>query len=249
MRHPDAQLRLPFTTPVPPPHSGGLSIGAGAARFVVHLVRMRRARRYIMRLRPDGALRITIPRGGSRAEALRFAERHLSWALRQRTRQRENVNDHEWDEGTRIMLDGTPQPIAIARADGEVVARLGRISALVAPGAGVRASLQRAMRTAASRELPAQLLALASAHGLTVRRVTVRDQRSRWGSCSRSGTIALNYRLLQMPPGVRRYILVHELAHLLHPNHSRRFWRCVESMDPGFRDSERWLKCEGQTLF
>ncbi|HTI37898.1 MAG TPA: SprT family zinc-dependent metalloprotease [Vicinamibacterales bacterium] len=248
MRQGDAQLRLPFTAVDPPP-SGGLSIGAGAARFVVHLVRMRRARRYVMRLRPDGALRITIPRGGSRAEALRFAERHLPWALRQRARQRENVTDHEWVDGTRVLLDGMPQPIVICRADGAVVARLGRISAVVAPDTTVRASLQRAIRTAAARELPVQLLALAAAHGFTVRRVTVRDQRSRWGSCSPSGTIALNYRLLLMPPEVRRYILVHELAHLLHPNHSRRFWACVESMDPGFRGSERWLKSQGQTLF
>jgi predicted metal-dependent hydrolase len=59
----------------------------------------------------------------------------------------------------------------------------------------------------------------------------------------------LNYRLIQMPPAVRRYILVHELAHLTHPNHSRRFWKRVESMDPEFRSAERWLKSAGQTLF
>src|SRR5690348_12000837 len=81
-----AQLRLPFGGTESAPHARELSIGSGASRFLVHLVRVPRAKRYVMRLRPDGALRVTIPRGGSRAEALRFAERHFSWALRQRQR-------------------------------------------------------------------------------------------------------------------------------------------------------------------
>jgi predicted metal-dependent hydrolase len=223
-----------------------LWLGSGAARFLVELVRMRRARRYIMRLRPDGALRVTIPRGGSRAEALRFAERHLAWAVRQRARQRATGADaRPWGDGTMVLLDGALERITIEGG----IARLGRISAGVSSGADVRAALQQAMRAAASRELPPELLSLAGAHGLSVCRVTIRDQRSRWGSCSRSGTIALNYRLIQMPPAVRRYILVHELAHLVHPNHSRRFWAFVESLDPDFRASERWLKSSGQTLF
>ena len=246
----DAQLRLPFTTTDAPPAPGELSVGSGPMRFLVHLVRMRRAKRYIMRVRPDGALRVTIPRGGSRAEALKFAERHLAWAVRQRTRLRVNgAETATWEHGTAVMLDGSLQRIEIEPDGDRAIARLGRISALIMRGADVRAALQRAMRAAAARDLPPELLALATDHGLTVRRVTIRDQRSRWGSCSRSGTIALNYRLIQMPPAVRRYILVHELAHLVHPNHSRRFWTFVERLDPAFRHAERWLKTSGQALF
>jgi predicted metal-dependent hydrolase len=107
----------------------------------------------------------------------------------------------------------------------------------------------RALRTRAAAELPPQLLALAATLGLTVARVTIRDQRSRWGSCSPKGHIALNFRLLLMPSDVREYVLVHELMHLKQPNHSRRFWRLVEGACPGFRDAERWLRKHGPSLF
>lgn len=244
----DAQLRLPFAAAEAPPARPELAVGSGTSRFLLHLVRFRRAKRYIMRIRPDGALRVTIPRGGSRGEAIRFAERHLAWAVRQRARLRARGVDQPWGEGTAVLLDGVPYRIEIERRPDGVHVRLGSISGSVGQDDDIRTALKRAMRAAAERQLPPALLALASEHGLTVRRVTIRDQRSRWGSCSRTGTIALNYRLIQMPPAVCRYILVHELAHLVHPNHSRRFWRFVESMDPAFRESERWLKRSGQTL-
>ena len=245
-----AQLRLPFGATESAPPARELSIGSGASRFVVHLVRMPRAKRYVMRLRPDGSLRVTIPRRGSRAEALRFAERHFPWALRQRARLQSRAGEPtSWTDGTLVLLDGTPERLTIVSTTDGLRATLGRVVTTVATGIDIRDAVRHAMRATAVRDLPPQLLALAAQYQLTVERVTVRDQRSRWGSCSRTGTIALNYRLIQMPPAVRRYILIHELAHLEHPNHSRRFWTFVESMDPGFRESERWLKSNGQTLF
>ena len=172
--------------------------------FRIHFVRMRRARRYVLRVRPDGDLRVTIPRGGSKADALRFFERHRAWAERQRAH----------------VLE-TRRPAAV----------------------------DRELRTKAAQELPPQLLALAAGHGLAVHRVTIRNQRSRWGSCSPRGHITLNFRLMLMPPDVREYILIHELMHLKQPNHSIRFWRLVEAACPGFRQAERWLKKHGPSLF
>ena len=106
-----------------------------------------------------------------------------------------------------------------------------------------------ALKAAAAAELPPQLRALAGRHGLEVKRVTIRNQRSRWGSCSSRGHITLNFRLMLMPPEVREYILIHELLHLKQANHSIRFWRLVEAACPGFRDAERWLKKHGPSLF
>ena len=165
---------------------------------------MRTARRYIMRVRPDGTLRVTIPRGGSRAEAQRFAERHRDWAVRQRSK-----------------------ALATARPP----------------------EAERALKEQAQRELAPRLLELAALHGLTVTRISIRGQRSRWGSCSPKGHIALNYRLMLTPPHVREYILIHELMHLKQPDHSRTFWRHVEAACPGFRDAERWLRRHGSSLF
>jgi predicted metal-dependent hydrolase len=226
---------------------GGFCLQAKGSRFTVYFVRMRRARRYILRVCSDGALRVTIPRGGSRAEALRFAQRHLSWAERERARllaaRRPPI---QWTEGTSIAIDG--EPVSIVR-DGDVV-RAGTIAVRVPiDQTNLRPAIESALRAEAKRTLTSQLLALAARHGLTVTRVTIRNQRSRWGSCAHGARIALNFRLLQMPPSIREYILLHELMHLRHPNHSRRFWTAVQAVCPAFRDAERWLKKHGQDLF
>jgi predicted metal-dependent hydrolase len=78
--------------------------------------------------------------------------------------------------------------------------------------------------------------------------VTVRNQRTRWGSCSRRGTISLNWRLIQTPPFVSDYIILHELMHLREMNHSPRFWRQVETVCPGYRTAEEWLKPHASLL-
>jgi predicted metal-dependent hydrolase len=245
------QFRLPFasveSTPVAP---GAVTVGSGSSTFAVHMVRMTRAKRYVMRVRPDGSLRVTIPRGGSKAEALRFAARHLPWAVRQRARQLARPAAAPWVHGTPILLDGEHLPLHVQAVGAGVALRVGVLVACVSGSQDdYKAAVQRAMRAHAAEQLPRELLSLAARHQLAVRRVTVRDQRSRWGSCSPTGSIALNYRLVQMPPAVREYVLLHELAHLQHANHSRPFWKAVERMCPAFRAAERWLKSTGQALF
>lgn len=112
---------------------------------------------------------------------------------------------------------------------------------------GVEVS-QTEARAVALQELPARCLALAAQHGETVARVTIRNQRSRWGSCSTRRTIALNWRLVLMPSFVSDYIILHELMHLRQPNHSHDFWREVAGVCPDWREAERWLKRHGRRL-
>ena len=83
---------------------------------------------------------------------------------------------------------------------------------------------------------------------VSVAKVAVRSQRSRWGTCSPGRAISLNWRLLQMPPSVCDYVILHELMHLRQPNHSARFWREVERVCPAWRDGERWLRRHGREL-
>jgi predicted metal-dependent hydrolase len=106
-----------------------------------------------------------------------------------------------------------------------------------------------ALRTQARLELPAELLALAGAHGVTVTRVSIRNQRSRWGACSSRGSITLNWRLILVPPFVREYVMIHELMHRRELNHSKRFWRHVAAACPRYDEARRWLLTEGQRLF
>ena len=106
----------------------------------------------------------------------------------------------------------------------------------------LRPAVERHLRKVAAQELTTRVVQLAALHQLPVKRVTVRNQRSRWGSCSRQGAISLNWRLLQTPLFVRDYIILHELAHLRQMNHSRRFWNEVARLCPDFALAERWLK-------
>jgi predicted metal-dependent hydrolase len=94
----------------------------------------------------------------------------------------------------------------------------------------------------AKRDLPARLLELAARHGLTVARVSVRNQKWRWGSCSPDGHICLNWRLVEMPELVRDYVLIHELMHLKRLDHSRKFWKLVAAACPDYEAARRWLR-------
>jgi len=78
--------------------------------------------------------------------------------------------------------------------------------------------------------------------GLGFRTLQVRGQKSRWGSCSSRGTISLNYKLLFLPPELVRYILIHELCHTVHPNHSPRYWNLVARFEPAYRDLDRAMR-------
>jgi predicted metal-dependent hydrolase len=107
---------------------------------------------------------------------------------------------------------------------------------------------RQALRARAVRELPARLGELAALHGLQVRRVSIRSQQTRWGSCGRDGHICLNWRLLLMPPPVRDYVLIHELMHLRRMDHSPAFWRLVAEACPGYAEARRWLRQHGPSL-
>jgi predicted metal-dependent hydrolase len=218
------------------------------------LVRHPRARQYVLRVLADGTPRVTIPRWGSKREALAFLEAQQDWVARQRAKQVERARSapsREWLDGHRILLDGTPMPLRRGTA-----ARPGVVDAdgvlFVTPRAGdgedLRPVASAWMLARAKRLLPPRLLALAAQHDLTVTRVAVRNQRARWGSCATGGRISLNWRLAQTPPDVRDYVLLHELMHLRQPNHSARFWALVARACPGYEASRRWLRAHEAAL-
>jgi predicted metal-dependent hydrolase len=142
----------------------------------------------------------------------------------------------------RAFVDANRRWIAKQRA---------RISPLAEahPNGALRPLVERWFRQKAARELPHMLLALARAHHITVTRVSVRDQRSRWGACSSNGVITLNWRLIRTPEFVREYVMLHELMHRRELNHSRRFWRLVAACCPRHAEARAWLKREGKLLW
>ena len=245
--HRVVQLDLPFLRA---PGPGDTLRADPRAAPSIDYVRVRRARRYIVRVRPDGTVRVTIPRGGSRSEALRFVQKHLSWIHGERRRVRTAHAPRIWTEGTTLMLYGEPVVLHLVGSGDECRAVYGGRRVRVPDSArDLRPFVEADLRALARQELVARVFALAAHHGFSVSRVTIRDQRSRWGSCSPNGRIALNFRLVQMPPAICDYVLLHELMHLEQQNHSVRFWRLVERACPEFRTAERWLKTEGRSLF
>jgi hypothetical protein len=112
---------------------------------------------------------------------------------------------------------------------------------------------RRAVSEAEGRRAVRELVAMvveeeAPALGVSYRRIEVRDQKTRWGSCSTRGTLSFNWRLVLAPFEVLDYVVVHELCHLVEPNHSRRFWRLVERRRPGYRAQSEWLDAYGPEL-
>jgi predicted metal-dependent hydrolase len=232
----------------PTPQPDWLQVGS---RLVcLWLVPNPRARRYVLRLRADGSARVAIPRGGSVSQARRFAESHIGWLEGQLLRQAvQPATARQWHVGDEILFRGERVRLELS-ADGQNgIAVFGTERVRVKDAAAdVRPELERHLWRLARNELPGRLQELALKHGLLVRRVSVRNQRSRWGSCSRRGTISLNWRLVQTPAFVRDYIILHELAHLKEMNHSRQFWREVASLCPHYADAETWLKQNGRAL-
>jgi predicted metal-dependent hydrolase len=241
-----AQLRLVFDPPAPAPPA--------PAPVAPKLVRHPRARQYVLRVLADGTPRVTIPRWGSKREALAFLEAQSAWVARQRAMQAARAEvrpSRDWRDGHEVLIGG--RPIALRRGS---AARAGVVeqedALIVTPrvrdGEDLRPIASAWLVARAKRVLPPRLLTLAAQFDLTVTQVSVRSQRARWGSCATGGRISLNWRLIQTPDAVRDYVLIHELMHLRQPNHSARFWALVARACPDHKALRRWLRAHEAAL-
>jgi predicted metal-dependent hydrolase len=213
----------------------------GSRQVPLKVTRHPQARRYLLRLQPNGTVRLTLPRGGSATAAWQFLERHRPWLEEQfqkwLARPRQPV---DWQIGSPVLFRGE-----ICHIQSLTLGQIcfgGEILSVNDNTGNLRPTVEKHLRKMAARELPVRVLELAKQHGFSINRVTVRNQRTRWGSCSRQGNISLNWRLIQTPDFVRDYIILHELAHLRQMNHSKQFWDEVERLCPDYRTAERWLK-------
>ena len=206
-----------------------------------------RARRYLLRLQADGTARVTIPRHGSISAARDFAAQNIGWLEQQFHRLAELPKTPAgWQIGTEILFRGSPARIELD-ADGFI--RFGTEQVKVADvNADLRPTIQKHLRQLAAKELPTRVMELAARHEINVTRASVSNQKSRWGSCSRGGTISLNWRLIQSPAFVRDYIILHELAHRRQMNHSDKFWLEVTRLCPDYLKAERWVKQNAKLL-
>ena len=206
-----------------------------------------RARRLAVRVLPGGLVEIVVPRGTRPRAVEQFVSRHRRWIERTLDLYRpagaaaaEGLPDH-------VHFAATGQAYGLRHAGGTGIPRLTVGSGgILLTGASdrpvlLRHALQRFTMRAAHAALGAWLAELSCATGLRYARMQIRRQRTRWGSCSPSGTISLNACLMFQPAAVVNYLLIHELAHTRHMNHSRRFWRLVERVEPRWRELDAAL--------
>jgi predicted metal-dependent hydrolase len=203
-----------------------------------------RARNYVLRLYANKTVVVTLPRAGTRNFAREFVASRKNWLEKQwRILETRKIPPQVLRPGMEILFRGEPVVLRVQKTGLDWRMYFGAETApLAGPDGNLRQSLERHLQNLARTELAIRTRELAAAHQLEVKRVVVRNQKSRWGSCSFNGTISLNWRLIQLPAGVRDYIIVHELMHLRELNHSPRFWAEVEKACPNYRVAEDWLK-------
>jgi predicted metal-dependent hydrolase len=213
---------------------------------VVYQVRRSdRARRVRVTVDATRGVEVVLPR--------RAPEREAAAAIREL---------RPWIERRVAELEGARAAVA---ARGDTVPYLGRTLALVAepgrsrvtrrgdvlvvpPGEARTPALERWYRRAARSEIAPRLERACAVAGTSYSALTIRGQRTRWASCSRSGAMSFNWRLLLAPEAVLDYVVWHEVCHLEVHDHSPRFWRLVAARSPGYREYVRWLRINGPTL-
>ena len=221
------------------------------AIYPVRIRRHRQARRYTLRI--DAASRevvLTMPPRGSLKEARDFAHKHGGWIAARLKRLPEAA---PFLPGIAVPLRGEPHRIVHRRgARGTVWTERDEDGNPLLCVAGEAPHVDRRiadfLKREARRELDTASRRHAATLGVVVKRVSVRDQSSRWGSCSNSGVLSFSWRLILAPPFVLDYLAAHEVAHLVELNHSPRFWRLVARIDPNAARAKAWLDAHGSDL-
>ncbi len=201
----------------------------------------RRARRMSMRVFPGGRVEVVVPPGAGVPAIERFVARHRDWAERRSSellRLAPKAADRQPVE-VDLGLLGRHWSVEYVQASRVRLHEHGPSHLRVhAPHPAERHASQALvpwLMRMASAELGARLHPLAREIGLDFSRMVIRRQRTRWGSCSTQGTISLNVCLMFQRPEVVRYLMIHELCHRRHMNHSKRFWTLVASFEPGWK--------------
>jgi predicted metal-dependent hydrolase len=230
----------------PPLEPSSLHVGGEMLRVVFR--RHATARRLVLRLEPGGSgLVVTVPKGVSRARALDFVERSGAWVANQLRGRGQLIH---LLPGQRLALRGIDHEIRhVASRRGLVTTDpLQRLIHVPGEAPYLKRRLLAFLKAEARAELIRASSKYAGLMGVSFRKITLRDQKSRWGSCSPSGELSYSWRLILTPDFVLDYVAAHEVAHLRHLNHGPRFWRLVLSHCPQAAEARDWLRANGQQV-
>ena len=245
-------IRDPVRPPIEPSReSSTIDIAFDGSTYRVRLRRHPRARRYTLRV--DAASRevtLTMPTRGTLKAAREFALKHGAWIAVRLSRL---PKASPFADGATVPLRGIPHRITHRPAiRGTVWTEADEVSGPLLCVTGEAPHIERRIADFLKREARRDLDAASRRHahhlGVTIKRISVRDQTSRWGSCSSTGVLSYSWRLILAPPLVLDYLAAHEVAHLAELNHSPRFWRLVAKLAPEFERAKTWLGTHGGEL-
>ncbi|MBO9452502.1 M48 family metallopeptidase [Tropicibacter sp. R16_0] len=204
--------------------------------------RSARARRISLRISQlDGRVTLTMPNGVPERHALEFAAEKEDWI-------RSHLDARQSNEsvgiGSVIPVEGVERYVEAGQGRSVVL----NDAAILVPAKSAPRRVQRFLKELA-RDRLAEASDLYSARlGRSYSRLSIRDTRSRWGSCTAQGGLMYSWRLILAPPVVLQYVAAHEVAHLAEMNHSQAFWDLVEEIHGPYRDQRQWLRDEGAAL-
>jgi predicted metal-dependent hydrolase len=216
----------------------------GQPPIEITLRRTARARRFSLRVgQADGRVTLSVPLRTREGEALDFARAHEGWI---RAALAKRPKDTLAEIGAQIMVEGVT--LIISAGPGRSVRVEG--DQLIVPGDSARTGARIAafLKVRARDHLARASDGYAAQVGRSVTQISLRDTRSRWGSCTAQGALMYNWRLIMAPPAVLEYVAAHEVAHLVEMNHSPAFWAVVARLYPEWQVQRAWLKRHGGAL-
>ena len=223
-------------------------ISASGSPFTVRFRTNERAKRLILRLDPkSGEAVVTAPREKDFSAAKKFVKSRVSWLEAQSARQPDIT---ALEPGTLLPFQGVPHTLKNGTDSTRTALLPGAPPILNSPGAEVTFEdrIVRFLRLEARRALTEAVDRHAAKLGAQPGKITIRDTRSRWGSCSSKGHLNFSWRLILAPPEILDYVAAHEVAHLIEMNHSNAFWAQVEKAYGNHKPARSWLKRHGGQL-
>ncbi|MFZ1741374.1 MAG: SprT family zinc-dependent metalloprotease [Pontixanthobacter sp.] len=224
------------------------SISVAGRDIPIAIKRHRTAKRLVMRLAPDGSeVRVTMPRWGQSRDAVEFAASRRSWLERQLSNIHEPTPPDAGDtipfRGDSLLIEwGTSYPRKPVVDDGCLI--------VGGPQDGVRGRVEKWLRAEGLALMEADLAHYCADAGVTAPKLALSRAQRRWGSCSSSGTVRINWRLIMAPDHVRRSVVAHEVAHLVHFDHSAAFYALLGQIFEGeLSAADGWLKRQGRSLY
>lgn len=196
----------------------------------------------------DGSVTVRAPLKMSTEAIEAFVQQHAEWVQKKQLEMQSMVpvEPRKYEPGERFLYLGRSYPLEIVQGAKRKLALDETFKLAQTEQSNAQTVFRDWYRSQAAKLIPERVAYFARAFELQVKSIRITSARTRWGSCSAKGALSFSWRLLMTPPDVIDYVIVHELAHTVHHNHSARFWKLVEKWMPDYRERRKQLRQYGQ---